>query len=191
MPSGDTISSTPGDASKSVGVSWCVFANELFLEGPAGLDRVVVGGVRGQVHDADAVPTANRLNTWVVVRTEIVHDQDITEAQLGKQAGRQPTDEAITVRGREVGVEGDPSGTPNRAVEGQVLAPVHWYAFDELTTSLHPRVAPAHGRVHAGFIEKHQAIDRKAADPAAVGRSFRYDVWAQTLQRPSAFFLIT
>jgi len=187
----DAIACASGDASERVGIARRVLADELFLQRPSRLNGVVVGRIGRQVHDADAVPSTDRTNAWVVVSFEVVHDQDVASAKLGKQTGRQPVDETVCVRRFEGGVEGHPTGAANRSIEGQVLAPVHRHPVDKLASALDPRVAPPHRGVQPRLVEKYQAIRGDAGDPASVGAAFRYDFGPQTLQRPAAFFLTT
>jgi hypothetical protein len=52
-------------------------------------------------------------------------------------------------------------------------------------------VAASHGGVHPRLVHENKPIDGVASDPTSVGAALRYDVRAQTFQRPSAFFLTT
>jgi hypothetical protein len=188
---GDAVAGTSGYAPEGESVPRGVFAHELLLQGPSRLDRVVVGRVRRQIHETNAVTFAEWPNTRIVMRLEVVHHQDVALAQLRQESGRQPCDKAISVRGSESRIQDDPTRSANRSVKGQVLAPVHRDAVDELGSSFDPGVAASHRGVHPRLVHEHQPIDRVAADPTSVGAAFRYDVGAQTLQRPSAFFLTT
>lgn len=191
MAFGDAISSAPGHAAQGVSRSRCVLADDLFLQGPSGLDRVEVRRVGGQVDQANALASAGRMHARVVVSRQIVHDEDIPPPQLRKQVARQPVDEAIAVRRGEHRREGDPAAAADRPEQGEVRPPVHRDAVDVLGASFHPRVTTAHRDVQARFVEEHEAIRRDPADAAPVRLPLDDHVRPQTLQWPSAFFFTT
>lgn len=184
-------SCSPGDAAKGDSIAWGVLAHMLFLKRPSRFDRIEVGGVRRQVDDLDADGRAERTDARVAMSTQVVHHEYIASVQLGEQAAFEPRDESLLRRRRELGRERHPAGQANRAVESQVLAPVHGDAIDELAAALDPSMGPSHRRVQAGLVEKNQTICGDAPYPPPVGTSLGDHVRAQTLQRPSAFFLMT
>jgi len=123
--------------------------------------------------------------------TKVVHHDYVTATELRQQLGLEPPNEPILVRRLEHRRENDPARQPNRAEQGEVLAPVHRNAVHELLAALHPRVAAAHRYVHPRFVEEDQPLEGDAADLAQERFALLDDVGAQTLQRPSAFFFTT
>lgn len=191
MALGDAISRAPGHAAQGVSGAGCVLAYDLLLQGPARLDRVEVRRVGGQVDQANALASAGGPHARVVVRGKIVHDEDVTPPQLREQVGRQPVDEAITVRRGKHRLERDPATEADRPEQGEVVPPVHRDAVDVLGPAFHPRVTAAHREVQARFVEEHEPIRRDPADAAPVRLPLDDHVRPQTLQWPSAFFFTT
>lgn len=191
MPLCDAVASSACDTAKSVWVSGRDAAHVLLLQCPARLDRVEVRRVGRQVDDAHAASSAGRTNSWVVMGTQVVHDDDIAASELGQQLVFYPGYEAILVRRGEHARQNDPSGQADRSEHGEVRAPVHRDPVDEFFATLKPRVAPAHREIHPRLVEEHQPVDGHAADLPQERRALDDDVRPQTLQRPSALFFTT
>ena len=163
----------------------------LLLHSPAGLDGIEVGRIRRQVHDTDTVCPAGGCDPGVMVRGQIVHHDNVARREAREQLGLEPRDEAGPVRGLEHRGEDDPTRQPDRAKEGEIGAPVHGDAIDELSAPLHPGMASPHGQIEARFVEEDELLDRNAKDPSSKRPPLRYDVGPLTLQRPASFFLMT
>lgn len=135
----------------------------LFLQSPAGLDRIEVGRIRRKIEDTHTAFAARRHDARVVMRAEVVHDEDISSAQLWEQAALEPPHEAFSIRSLEHGAQGDPAAQADRTEQRQVLAPVRGRSLDVLGTLSHPRMTSRHRQMEARLIEKDQAIDGDAA----------------------------
>jgi len=187
----DAVARATSHTSKGIRMARRHSADVLLLECPARLDRIEVRRVRRQVDDSNTACSTGRADTMVVMGAEIVHHDNVAATKLWEQLGLQPGYETILVRGRELAREDDPSSEANRAEQREVGAPVHRHAIDQLLSALHPGMAAAHGSVHAGFVEEHQAVERDTPDLAQERCPLRSDVGAQTLQRPSTLFFTT
>src|SRR6267143_2556182 len=96
-------------AAKSDRISRSVPADLLLLQDPARLDRIEVMRVRREVDDADAAGRADSDDPLVVMRREIVEQQDVTPLELGEQLLGEPIDEALLVRaGKHRGEDDQP-----------------------------------------------------------------------------------
>ena len=168
-----------------------VLADVLFLQRPRGLDRIEIRGVGRQVEHADALPATGGRDTAVVMGAEIVHHEHITATQSREQVACQPAHEALRIRGREHRLQHDPAGVADRAEECQGLAPVHRHPLDVLRAALDPGVGPVHRQVHAGFVEKHETVDRDGADGPQERAAPGLDVGAVHFLWPAPFFLTT
>src|SRR5262245_38645826 len=93
MPSRNAEAGTSCDPAQGSRIARSEPADLLFLQRPAGLDRVEVVRVGRQVEDANGAAGAERSDTWVVVGREVVEDEHVATAQLGKQVPREPLDE--------------------------------------------------------------------------------------------------
>lgn len=186
-----TMTGAESDSAESDGVTRRVLADVLLLQCPAGLDGIEVGRVRGLVDDPNAFCLAGRDDAGVMVGAEVVHDDHVATFQSRQEAPGQPRDEALLVGRLEHRVEDNPAREANGANQGQVLAPVHRDAIDELLATLDPRVAAAHPHAHAGFVEKNQPFDGNPSNLSQERFAFFDDVGPETFQRPDAFFFTT
>src|SRR5713101_2852264 len=78
------------DAAKSDRISRSVPADLLLLQAPARLDRIEVMRVRREVDDADAAGRAESDDALVVMRGEIVEQQDVAPLELWEQLLGEP-----------------------------------------------------------------------------------------------------
>ena len=65
------------------------------------------------------------------------------------------------------------------------------HPLEVLRAALDPGVGPVHRHMHAGFVEKHETVDRDGADGPQERASPGLDVWAVHFLRPAPFFLTT
>jgi hypothetical protein len=153
----DAIAGAASDAPEMVGRAGRVFANLLFLQRPRRFNRIQVGRVRRQVQQAHSMGAAGRADADIVVRRQVVHDQDIAGPEARQQLPREPRDETVGVGRRKHRLQRDPAALANRAEQRERLPPIHWDALDILGATLHPGVRPIHRHMHARFVEEHQA----------------------------------
>jgi hypothetical protein len=168
-----------------------VLSYELFLKRPGRLDGVEVRRVRGLKDDADPASRARWHDAGVVVSPQVVHDEDVTATELGKELFLEPANETVTVCRLPDGGEYDPASTTNRSKQREVGAAIHRNAVDEFLATAHPGVASAHRHGEPRFVEEDEPIDDYPADLLSeLGASFD-DIGPKTLQRPSALFFTT
>ena len=130
-------------------------------------------------------------NARVVVRGEVVHDEDIVTMEFGEELPSEPGDKPVLVRGSEHRGEQDPSSQADGAEQGQILAPVHRSALNVLLTALHPGVTSGHRSVEPRLVEEDELVWGDAANSPPEDLSLVDDVRAQLLQRTQPFFLTT
>src|SRR5215204_4529799 len=90
MTGGDAIAGAASDAPEMVGGAGGVFADLLLLQRPRRFNRIEVWRVRRQVQQAHATGAAGRANAGVVMRGQVVHDQDVTRTQARQELPREP-----------------------------------------------------------------------------------------------------
>ena len=163
----------------------------LFLEGPAGLNRVEVGRVCRQVQQADTASAAPRRHARVMMGPQVVHDHHVAGLQPRQQVGGEPRDEPLGVGGGKHGPQHHPAVEANRADQCQGLAPIHGHGVDEFSAALHPGVTPTHRGVDAGLVHKDQTIDGDCTDAPQEPAPLGADGWPRHLRRPPPFFLTT
>src|SRR6266849_301225 len=191
MPRGDPKAGPASDAAEGEGISRSVATDLLFLESPAGLDRIEVVRIGRKVDAADSTSRAEWDHSLVVVCQEIVEDEHFASHEARKQLLREPFDEDLLARTGEHRGEEDPAGQPQRAEQGEVLAPVHRRALDVDAALLHPGVAASHRAVEPGLIEEDQLARCHAADQAPEGFSLGDHVGTELLERTKKFFFTT
>src|SRR5919201_3786980 len=97
MARGDSKAGPPSDSPERDGSTRSVSTDLLFLKGPAQLDGIEVVRVRRKVHNADAVLGAERHDPAIVVRCEVVEDNDVTGREPWQELLLEPVDEALLV----------------------------------------------------------------------------------------------
>jgi len=188
---GDAEPGASCDTTKCRGVARRMTSNVLLLQCPSGLDWIQIGRVRRHVYQLHPPRRAGGSDARIVVRGEVVHHEHVARTQLRKENGLQPSNEPLLVGCGEHGGERDPAGQSDRTKNGQVLPPVHWHALDEFIAAFDPCVRATHGEVHARFIEENELLGGYVTNAAQELPTLHFDVGAQTLQRPAAFFLTT
>ena len=91
---GDAVAGAPGDASEGERVPRGVLAHELLLQGPPRLDRIVVGRIRRQVHETNAVAFTEWPHARIVMRLRL----SITKTSPLCSFGSRPDDTHATKR---------------------------------------------------------------------------------------------
>jgi hypothetical protein len=167
--------SAASDSDQSIRVAWSVTTNVLFLESPARLDGVQIGRVRREVKQPDVFGRAGGLYFGVVVGTQIVHDQNVSFGEPGKESSREPSGEPVTIRGNELGGQLNPSTQADGTEQREVLAPVHGPMVNVLAALGQPDVAATHGEIQARFIEEDELLNRNFCNSPQEGFSPGYD----------------
>src|SRR5256885_6317259 len=102
------------------------------------------------------------------MRVPVVHHYDVTAPQLRQQLLGEPAGEAVPTCALELCAENHPAAEPNRAEQGQVLAPVRGHALDEFHTALYPCVATSHRAVQSGLVEEYEPLRSHPRDRSQV-----------------------
>ena len=92
----DLVPGTTCDADKVGRSSWGVLPNVLLLKRPA--DGVEVMRVGREVDEPDSEARAPVLHAGVLVRAEVVEQQDVSAAQTGQELGNEPRHEPVLIR---------------------------------------------------------------------------------------------
>lgn len=187
----DAETCASSDSLKRNGAARRVLAYELLLQRPARFDGAEVGRVWRQVEDANTARRGECDDARILVRSEIVHHQDVPATELRQEGTAQPLHEARLVHRREGTALHDPPAQAHGADHGEVGAPVRRRALDELAALGNPRVASRHRSVESRLVEKHQPSRIDPRDESQVGAPLLGDVETQLLQRADPLFFTT
>src|SRR2546422_2434013 len=180
-----------GRGAQRRGGSGCNRADPLLDQGPRRFDWIEIVRVGRQKLECRAALFDQVADASVLMRPQVVHDDDVAHAQFGHQAALHPRDEALRVGCLPGGAHRQPPIRSNRADHRQIVAPVHRPGIHDDVASLHPRVRAAHGEIRTRFIDKHQPLRVDQRDPPAERFAFGVDVGAVLLCGPRTFFLNT
>ena len=163
----------------------------LLGEAPAGLDGIQVGRIRRQKFETRASRFDEVDDLGVLVRLRIVHDDDVAEMKLRREAFANPTHEARAVRGGKDRSHRDPTVATKRADHRHRCAPIHRTRIVEHLPATNPRVRTAHREIRRGFVDENEATRIDALHSSKVLRALQLDVGPILLRRTYAFFLNT
>jgi len=163
----------------------------LLREGPTGLDGIQIRRVRREELEACTSRFDQLDDTRVLVRLRVVHDDDVSEVKLGREAFADPTHEARAVGGGKDRSHRDPPVATKGADHRHRRAPVHRTRVVKDLPAPNPRVRATHREIRGSFIDENEARRVDALHPSEIARSLLSDVWPILFGRTYAFFLNT
>src|SRR5260370_33837009 len=102
-----------------------MLADVLLLQGPPRLDGIEVRRVRRLIEETYAARDARRFDPRVVMRAEVIHDEDVAASEPWEKLLLEPSYEAITIGGLPLSNEDHPTSSANRPQQRERLAPIH------------------------------------------------------------------
>lgn len=188
MPGSDAAQSAYDGGLEAIRDALLELSEPILEEGPAGLDRTEVRGVRRHEEQTSPGVLHQGADLGCVMRAKVVEHDDVARIQSRAEPTANKFDEFRPVDGAVEGLVGQDAVGTHGADDADVLSPIGGLVIEDALAARRPAVGRRHGDIAARLVDEDQTVRRDVLDLFEEGGALLFDVAAELLRRPETLF---